>query len=110
MPASASPVVTLATTPLTLSSRLFGVTVTFEFFRIFAAPLPHGTVSAHSTTNSSGLARSATPAMPCGLPFSTMISKVFFAIATGSPATSPASVSFFIFESSAETNTSAGAP
>ena len=110
MPASASPVITLVTTPFTLSSRLFGVTVRPAFFRIVAAPLPHGTVSAHSTTMFAGLARSASVAMPFGLPLPTMISKRLRATITGSPAFSFASVSFFMLLSSAEMNTSAGAP
>ena len=48
--------------------------------------------------------------MPLGLPGSTMISSWFWAKTSGEPAFWPASVSFFMFASSAEANTSAGAP
>src|SRR5215467_14357240 len=50
MPASASPSVTLVTTPPTLVSSLTGLTVTPALLKTSAAYTPHGTVDAHSTT------------------------------------------------------------
>ena len=94
MPASASPAVTLVTTPFTFCSRLTGVTVTpaaVEDLR--RRTCRTGTSGAQTTTFRSGLARSATPVMPFGLPFGTMIASRFVAKITGSVPFRPASVS-----------------
>ena len=48
--------------------------------------------------------------MPFGLPLGTMIASWLVAKITGSVPFMPASVSFFMLTSSAEANTSAGAP
>ena len=48
--------------------------------------------------------------MPFGFPGGVTMVSVLVAKLTGSPATSPASVAFFMFAASAEANTSAGAP
>ena len=53
---------------LTFSSSDFGVTVTPALPNTVAAYLPHGTSGAQVTTIRSGLARSATPVIPFGLP------------------------------------------
>ena len=58
----------------------------------------------------SGLARSATPVMPFGLPGWTMISSRLVAKIVGSPAVLAASVTFFMLFWSADAKTSAGPP
>src|SRR5215471_14258716 len=73
MPASASPRVTLVTTPPTLVSSLTGLTVTLAFLKMAVATAPHGTSGAHTATLILGSARSLTDWMCFGLPFSTMI-------------------------------------
>ena len=50
MPASASPSVTLVTTPPTLVSWLTGLTVTSAFLNMAVATAPHGTSGAQVTT------------------------------------------------------------
>src|SRR5215216_1408670 len=110
MPASASPSVTLLATARTFSSYDLGVTVTPALENTCSAYVPHGTSTAHVTTMSSGFARSARPVMPSGLPGAVMISSRFVANVTGSPAAPPPSVSLLMFASSADANTSAGAP
>src|SRR5215467_14730821 len=72
MPASASPKVTLVTTPPTLVSSLTGLTVTPAFLKMAWARAPHGTSGAQTTTLIAGLARSLTDLIFLGLPFSTM--------------------------------------
>ena len=56
MPASASPSVTLVTTPPTLVSWLTGLTVTPAFLKMAVATAPHGTSGAQTTTLIAGLA------------------------------------------------------
>src|SRR6478609_472840 len=110
MPASASPVVTLVTMPLTFCSSDTGVTATPAASSTCWVYLPIGTSGAAVTNVTPDLARSATDVMPFGLPLATMISSLFVAKTTGSPWLFPASVSLVMFASSAEANTSAGAP
>ena len=74
------------------------------------AYFPHGTSGAQSTTFRSGLARSATPVIPFGLPGATMIWSRFVAKTTGSVPLRLAAVSLSMFAVSAEAKTSAGAP
>src|SRR6516225_7018902 len=110
MPASASPRVTLVTTPPTFCSSLTGLTVTPAFLKMAVATAPHGTVGAQTTTLTFGLARSLTVLMCMGLPDSTMISPVLLVKVCGVPMASPASVTVAMFFGLAEANTSAGAP
>src|SRR5215467_6184041 len=110
MPASASPRVTLVTTPPTLVSWLTGLTVTPAFLKIAVATCPHGTSGAQTTVLIAELARSLTDLMCLGLPFSTMISPELVAKSFGVPDAPPASVTVFMFFGAAEANTSAGAP
>src|SRR5215469_15537422 len=110
MPASASPSVTLVTTPPTFCSWLTGLTVTPAFLKMAVATWPHGTFGAQTTTLMAELARSLTDLMFLGLPFSTMISPVLRAKSCGVPDARPASVTVFMFDGAAEAKTSAGAP
>src|SRR6516164_7456906 len=110
MPASASPRVTLVTTPPTLVSSLTGLTVTPAFLKMAVATCPHGTSGAQTTVLIAELARLLTDVMCLGLPFSTMISPELVAKSCGMPDASPASVTVFMFDGAAEANTSAGAP
>src|SRR5688500_4390669 len=107
MPASTSPLVTLVTTPLTLVSYDFGFVVTPALDRASAPYLPHGTSTAHSTKVTRP--RSASPVTFLGFPLATMMASRFWANTLGSAAL-PASVTFFMFASSADANRSAGAP
>src|SRR5689334_22979211 len=75
-----------------------------------AAAAPHGTAGAHSTTVTPGLARSARPVIPAGLPGGTAISSVLDAKLTGAVAVSESPVALAMFFVSAEAKTSAGAP
>src|SRR5215469_15530053 len=90
MPASASPSVTLVTTPPTLVSSLTGLTVTSAFLKIAVATAPHGTSGAQTTTLTAGLASWLTDLMWSGLPFSTMISPWLLAKIFGAPTALPA--------------------
>src|SRR5256885_15298141 len=78
MPASASPLDTLVTTALTLSSRDTGSTLTPAAFRAWAAYAPHGTCSAHRTTLTPGRPRSAIDESLAGLPAGTAIWRRFW--------------------------------
>src|SRR5215831_3528722 len=97
MPASASPSVTLVTTPPTLVSSLTGLTVTPAFLKMAVATAPHGTSGAQTATLIAGLARSLTDVIFLGLPFSTMISAVLLAKIFGVPDALPASVTVVMF-------------
>src|SRR5215472_12831242 len=110
MPASASPRLTLVTTPPTFSSWLTGLTVTPAFLKISVARAPHGTSGAQVTTLSDALARSATDLMFLGLPASTMISPLLAAKSLGALDVFCSSVTVVMFFGLAEANTSAGAP
>src|SRR6516165_7824782 len=110
MPASASPSVTLVTTPPTFCSSLTGLTVTPAFLKMVVATTPHGTAGAQTTTLMAGLARSLTVLMFLGLPFSTKISPVLRAKSCGVPDALPALVTVSMFLGAAEAKTSAGAP
>src|SRR5512133_3281317 len=107
MPASASPRDTLVTTALTLSSWETGLTVTSAFSSACWAYLPAGTSGAARTTFRSGLARSSRPLTLLGLPFSTTIWSRLLANTFGLPARS---LTLSMLGTSAEANTSAGAP
>src|SRR5215469_43410 len=110
MPASASPRLTLVTTPPTFCSSLTGLTVTPAFLNMAWATAPHGTAGAQTTTLTFGLARSLTDLIFWGLPDSTMISPVLLVKVCGVPEASPALVTVSMFAGAAEANTSAGAP
>src|SRR5215470_15678073 len=106
MPASASPSVTLVTTPPTLVSWLTGLTVTPAFLKMAVATWPHGTSGAQTTVLMAELARLLTDVMCLGLPFSTMISPLLVAKFFGVLDASPASVTVFMFFGAAEAKTS----
>src|SRR5215469_13194723 len=110
MPASASPSVTLVTTPPTLVSSLTGLTVTPALLKTSLAYLPHGTDGAQRTTLTLGLARFETDVMCIGLPLATIISSSFLAKVLGWPTASLALVTVSMLDVSAEANTSAFAP
>src|SRR5579863_773341 len=110
MPASASPRLTLVTTPPTFCSCDTGLTVTAAFLNIWVARAPQGTEGAQVTTLRDGLARSLTDLIWLGLPASTMISPWLAAKVFGVVASRLASVTVFMFVGLAEANTSAGAP
>jgi len=78
--------------------------------RAVRAAAPHGTSGAHSATFVPGLARSARPVMPFGLPGATAMTKVLRANTFGAPLPSPALVTVAIVAGDAAANTSAGAP
>src|SRR5688500_15701172 len=106
MPASASPLVTLVTTPLTLVSSDFGWALTAALDSASRPYLPHGTSGAHSTKLT--LVKSARLLIFLGFPSATMIASLLRANTLG-PVALPASVTFFMLAWSAEANRSAGA-
>jgi hypothetical protein len=99
----------LVSTAVTFCSTLAGVTVTPALDSSVADAAPHGTSGAHSTTVTLSSPRSARSSTPPGLPAGTAMTRVFVANSSGSPAR-PSSVTFAMFASSAEANTSTGAP
>src|SRR5256884_9869392 len=107
MPASASPLVTLVTTPLTLVSSDFGCAFTPALASASTPSFPHGTSGAHSTKLI--LEKSARLFTFLGFPLATMMASLLWANTLG-PVALPASVTFFMLAWSAEANTSAGAP
>ena len=74
-----------------------------------SAAAPHGTSGAQTASARSSRAKSARPLTPAGFPAGTAISR-WFAVNTVGSSASPASVTTAICGSSAEANTSAGAP
>src|ERR1700722_13371203 len=109
MPASASPRLTLVTTPPTFCSWLTGLTVTSAFLKMDVARAPHGTSGAQATTLTDELARLATELIWLGLPASTMISPLLLAKSFGVVDARFWSVTVFMFVGLAEAKTSAGA-
>src|SRR6185295_10548631 len=107
MPASASPLVTLVTTPLTLVSSDLGLAVTLALDRASRPYFPHGTSGAQSTKLI--LAKSARLFTFLGFPLATMMASLLWVNTLG-PVALPVSVTFFMLAWSAEANTSAGAP
>jgi hypothetical protein len=81
--------------------------VTPVFFSTVAVALPHGCASWQTTVVTPALFRSAKDAIPFGFPGAVTMTSVLVAKIFGSVALSP---SFSMFFSSAEANTSAGAP
>src|ERR1041384_6383934 len=77
MPASASPLVTLVTTPFTLVSSDFGLAVTLAFASASRPYFPHGTSGAQSTKLI--LAKSARPFTFLGFPLATMMASLLLA-------------------------------
>src|SRR5215469_11436322 len=110
MPASASPRLTLVTTPPTFCSWETGLTVTPAFLNIWVARAPQGTWGAQVTTLRAELARSLTDLMWLGLPASTMISPWLAAKIFGALDVRLWSVTVFMFVGLADAKTSAGAP
>src|SRR5688572_6483065 len=106
MPASASPLMTLVTTPLTLVSSDFGWALTPALDKASLPYLPHGTSGAQSTKLS--LVKSARLFTFLGFPLATMMASLLWAKTLG-PVALPASVTFLMLAWSAEANTSAGA-
>ena len=97
---------TSAAADSSLTGRSFRPAVSWTFW----AAAPHGTCGAQITTVTPGFVRSASEAMPLGFPGPVTIVSVLVAKMTGLPGTRPASTALSMFFSSAEANTSAGAP
>ncbi len=92
---------------VTSFSYVSGAGVTPAAANALAAADPHGTSTAHSAIFRSGLAKSASPVMPAGLPAGTTISSELCAKTTGVFVTSAAASIVEVF---ADANTSPGAP
>ena len=109
MPASTSLISTFASVDLTSGSRDAGLTVTLALRKTCSAVAPHGTAISQRAILAPGLARSATEAIPAGLPGGVAISIVLLAKLTGCTA-SPAEDTEAIVFDDAEANTSAFTP
>src|SRR4051794_36653520 len=110
MPASASPAVTLPSTSVTDDSSLTGVSVTPDDFSTLVVAAPHGTCGAQTTVRTDRDARSANPFTCAGLPGGTAIARTLVAKSTGEPWIAPPDSALARLASSADANTSAGAP
>ena len=95
---------------MTDCSSLTGVSSTPAASAAFCAAAPHGTSGAQTTSFTSLLVTSESAAMPSGLSGATAIWRVLVAKFSGSWPSRPSAVSFSMLATSAEANTSAGAP